>query len=83
MEDVKAPSEGDGRQPPFRALPAIRPARPKQVPSGHEGEAGIYRTQARLSRELAENAPDEELRQTLLEVAEQYDRLAEEAEKKG
>jgi hypothetical protein len=42
-----------------------------------------YRKQAKLSRELAENAPDEELRKTLLEVADQYDRLAEDAERKG
>ena len=42
-----------------------------------------YRKQAKISRELAEDAPDEELRETLLNVAGQYDRLAELAEKKG
>jgi hypothetical protein len=42
-----------------------------------------YRTQAKLSRELAETASDEELKETLLNVAEQYDRLAEDAERKG
>jgi hypothetical protein len=41
-----------------------------------------YRRQAKLSRELAAKAPDVELEETLLNVAIQYDRLAEEAEKK-
>jgi hypothetical protein len=40
-----------------------------------------FRKQARLSRELAESAPDEELQETLLNMAIRYDRLAAEAEK--
>ena len=42
-----------------------------------------YRKQAKISRELAEDAPDEELRETLLNVAAQYDRLAGHAVKKS
>ena len=42
-----------------------------------------YREQARRSRELAKRAVDLEITQHLRSVAEQYDRLAKEAEAKG
>ena len=44
-------------------------------------DPAYYRKQAKLSRELAAKAPDVETEETLLNVAMQYDQLAEEAEK--
>lgn len=42
-----------------------------------------YREQAAQSRRLAKRIDDPEIRSHMLQVAEQYDKLAEEAEAKG
>ena len=46
-------------------------------------DAAEYRAKARELREKAETMHDQEVRGQMLAIAEQYDRLAEQAEKRG
>ena len=48
-----------------------------------EAKAEYYRKQAQRCRDLAKDATDWSIRQTLLDAALEYDKLADRAEKKG
>jgi len=47
------------------------------------GKSAYYREQAVRSRRLAKRIDDPEIRAHMLQVAEQYDKLADEAEAEG
>ena len=58
------------------------PSRPKNRSQGVEAKAEYYRVQAQRCRALAKSATDWSIRQTLLDAALEYDKLAERADKK-
>jgi hypothetical protein len=64
------------------AAALIGARRPENRSRGVEAKAGHYREQAQRCRDLAKGATDFGIRQTLLDAALEYDKLAERADKK-